>query len=133
MSKGVNKNFEMFNETKTSLNIDRLVFANMKSSVLKNEYNLNLIITEKKEIRRLNKIYRNTDKATDILSFPITDKDGEIFLCPEIIIREASRFDRNYENFTKFLFIHGLMHLKGFKHSSKMESEEIKIRNKFNV
>lgn len=129
----VNKNFEIFNKTKTNLNIDRLVFTNMKSSVLKNKYNLNLIIIGKKEIKELNKTYRNTDKATDILSFPITDKDGEIFLCPEIITKEASRFGRNYENFTKFLFIHGLMHLKGFKHSSKMEDEEIKIRKKFNV
>ena len=133
MTKGVNKNFEIFNKTKANSSIDELAFANIKSATLGNEYELNLIIVGKDEIRKLNKSYRNLDEGTDILSFPISEKEGEIFLCPEIALKEAPRFGRNYENFLKYLFIHGLAHLKGFKHSSKMESEETKIRNKFNV
>ena len=133
MTKGVNKNFEIFNKTKTNSPIDELVFANMKKTVLGNNYELSLVIVKKGEIRKLNKSYRNLDKATDILSFPISEKEGEIFLCPEIALKEAPRFGRNYENFLKYLFIHGLAHLKGFEHSSKMELEEGKIRNKFGV
>jgi ssRNA-specific RNase YbeY (16S rRNA maturation enzyme) len=36
-----------------------------------------------------------------------------------------------YPKLLKFLFIHGCLHLKGFKHSSKMEKEEKRIMNKF--
>ena len=133
MTKGVNKNFEIFNKTKTNSPIDELVFANMKKTVLGNNYELSLVIVKKGEIRKLNKSYRNLDKATDILSFPLSEKEGEIFLCPEIALKEAPHFGRNYENFLEYLFIHGLAHLKGFKHSSKMEFEEEKIRNKFGV
>jgi len=133
MTKGVNKNFEIFNKTKTNSPIDELVFANMKKTVLGNNYELSLVIVKKGEIRKLNKSYRNLDKATDILSFPLSEKEGEIFLCPEIALKEAPHFGRNYENFLEYLFIHGLAHLKGFEHSSKMELEEGKIRNKFGV
>lgn len=134
MTKAVKKkNFEIFNKTKTNSSIDELVFANMESAVLGNEYELSLVVVGKDEIRKLNKSYRNMDEVTDILSFPISDKEGEIFLCPEIALKEAPRFGRNYDNFIKYLFIHGLAHLKGFKHSSGMESEEKKIRNKFGV
>lgn len=134
MQKGVKKNnFKIFDKTKTNPSIDGLVFADMKEAVLGNEYELNLIVTLKDEMFKLNKDYRKLDETTDILSFPISEKEGEIFLCPEIALKEAPKFGRNYENFMKFLFIHGLTHLKGFEHSSKMESEEKKIRNKFEV
>ena len=134
MAKGVNKkNFEILNKTKTNSSIDELVFANMKSAVLGNDYELSLVIVGKNEIRRLNKSYRNVDEATDILSFTMSGKEGEIFLCPEIALKEAPRFGRSYDNFMEFLFIHGLTHLKGFEHSSKMESGEKKTRKKFGV
>lgn len=134
MKKGVKKNnFKIFNKTKTNPLIDELVFTAMKELVLGNEYELNLIITKKDEMLKLNRNYRKLNEMTDILSFPINEKEGEIFLCPEIALKEASKFGRNYENFIKFLFIHGLTHLKGLEHSSKMESEEEKIRKTFRV
>jgi probable rRNA maturation factor len=105
----------------------------MKKYVLGNGYELGLVFVEKEEIKKLNKQYREKNEATDILSFPLSDSEGEIFMCPEIASIKASEFERNYENFMKYLFIHGLTHLKGFEHSSKMESEEEKIRDKFGV
>ncbi|MBM2818185.1 MAG: hypothetical protein HW401_775 [Parcubacteria group bacterium] len=134
MTKGVKKNnFEIFNKTKTNPSIDGLVFANMKDEVLGKDYELSLVIIGKDEIRRLNNSHRKMNEATDILSFPLSKKEGEIFLCPEIALEESPRFGRSYENFIKYLFIHGLVHLKGFKHSSRMESKEKRIRNKFGV
>jgi ssRNA-specific RNase YbeY (16S rRNA maturation enzyme) len=44
-----------------------------------------------------------------------------------------AEFDRTYENFLVFLFIHGLVHLKGYDHGDKMEKVEIKFRKKFNI
>ena len=101
--------------------------------MLGNDYDLSLVFISKTEIRKINKSYRNIDKATDILSFPLGDNEGEILICQEIAAEEAPRFDRNYKNFLQFLFIHGLTHLKGFEHGDKMENEEKKIRKIFGV
>lgn len=133
MEKGVKKNFEISNKTKTNSLIEELVFTKIKETVLGNDYDLSLVIVGKNEMKKLNKSYGNKDQATDILSFPLSDKEGEIFICPEIAIKEAPRFGRSRENFIKYLFIHSLAHLKGFRHSGKMESEEKKIRDKFGV
>ena len=47
--------------------------------------------------------------------------------------KEAKKFDREFKNFIQFLFIHGCVHLKGFTHGSRMESEEVKFRKQFGV
>lgn len=145
MKKNSSKNkFEIFNKTKTNSLIDGLVFAKIKEAVLGDGYDLSLVVIGKNEMKKLNKSYRGADKVTDILSFPLSDKlphqklwsggkEGEIFICPEVAFKEAPRFGRSYENFMKYLFIHGLAHLKGLKHSDKMETEEKKIRDKFGV
>ena len=85
------------------------------------------------EIQKINKQNRNKNQPTDILSFPLTDTVGEIFLCLSEARKEAPKFDRNYENFVGFLVIHGLMHLKGFDHSSTMEDNEMIIRKEFGI
>lgn len=125
--------FEISNKIKTNLSIDRLVFAKMKESLLGEDYDLSLALVGKNEIKKLNKSYRGVNETTDILSFSLSDNEGEIFICPEIARKKAYYFDRSYDNFIKYLFIHALVHLKGFEHGSRMESEEKKIRKKFGV
>lgn len=128
------KTFEITSKSKTnSSSIDEFVFSSMKKRVLGHNYELSLVIIDKNRIKKLNKFYRGIDKPTDILSFPLSDNEGEIFICLEIARKEALNFNRSYDNFIKFLFIHGLVHLKGLKHSDKMENEEKKIRKIFKV
>lgn len=133
MKKNGSQTFEIIRKAKINSPIDELIFSKMKKAVLGNDYELSLVIIGKNEIRKLNNSYRSIDEPTDILSFPLTDKEGEIFICPEMAHKEAPNFNRDYDNFIKYLFIHGLTHLKGFNHSAKMEIEEKKIRNKFEV
>ncbi|MEK7463984.1 MAG: rRNA maturation RNase YbeY [Patescibacteria group bacterium] len=121
----------MTNTTKAKL--PRLAFADMKDAVLGKKYELSVIIVGKKEIQKLNKEYRDINKPTDILSFPLSDNFGEIYINPEMTKLEAKKFNRNYENFFGFLFIHGLTHLKGFDHGSTMESIEARFRKKFGI
>jgi ssRNA-specific RNase YbeY (16S rRNA maturation enzyme) len=45
----------------------------------------------------------------------------------------AKDFDRSYENFIYFLFIHGCVHLKGYDHGSTMERIEAKFRKEFGI
>ncbi len=73
------------------------------------------------------------NKPTNILSFPLDKKSGEIFITLSVAKKEAPNFDRTFSNFVAFLFIHGLMHLKGHDHSDTMERAESKLRKKFGI
>ncbi len=124
-------NFYITNTTKSKLpNFD---FVAMKEAILGKKYELSVIIVSKKEIQKLNNEYREINKPTDILSFPLSDSFGEMYINPEMTKLEAKKFDRDYENFFAFLFIHGLVHLKGFDHGSTMESIEVRFRKKFDI
>ena len=105
----------------------------MKNAVLGKKYNLTVAIVSSAHIKKLNLQFRNIDKPTDILSFPLSKTEGEIYINLAESKKEAVKFDRTYENFLAFLFIHGLVHLKGFDHGSTMERIEIKLRKKFKV
>jgi len=124
-------NFILNNITKAKL--PRLAFARMKDAVLGPEYELSLNIVSRDEIHGLNKKYRQIDRPTDILSFPLSDTEGEIYINLEEAAKESVMFDREPDNFLGFLFIHGLVHLKGHDHSDKMEEEEIKYRKQFAI
>lgn len=124
-------NFSIKNKTKGKLL--SLPFVQLKESILGEKYDLSLTFISKKEIHSINKKYRNVDSPTDILSFPLDKKSGEIFICQEIAKKKAPSFERNYSNFLTFLFIHGLVHLKGYDHGDKMEKVEKKYRKIFNI
>ncbi len=111
----------------------RLPFVDMKNAVLGEDYSLELTFCSPKQIQELNKRYRNIDKPTDILSFPLSEKEGEMFICLSESRKEAKKFEREFENFIGFLFIHGLTHLKGLDHGSTMERTERAIRLKFHI
>jgi probable rRNA maturation factor len=89
-------------------------------------------------IRRINKRYRSTDRATDVLSFAFGDDDllGEIYLSPRRAAAQAKRYGLTYQVETVRLFIHGFYHLLGYDHKTKagrkkMEKKEKTVFNKF--
>ncbi len=128
----INKdNFTLIKETRES--IPRVSFVEIKNEILGKKYALNLIITTPARMKELNTIYRDKEHATDILSFPISDTEGEMYISLEETKKMAPKFDRSFENFFAFLFIHGCTHLKGHDHGAIMEGIESKIRRKFNV
>src|ERR1035437_7797391 len=108
-------------------------FEKMAEKVLGKNYDLSLTIIDATEIKQLNKKYRNKNKPTDVLSFPLVENSGEIFLCLSEAKKEAPKFERTFDNFVAFLVIHGLVHLKGFDHSSTMESIEQTFRQDFQI
>ncbi len=117
-----------------------LPFQKIQEEILGKKYELSLVFIGDKLSRKLNKEYRKNlpagrqvDKPTNILTFPLSKSAGEIFINLNLAKKQAPKFDRNYTNFIGFLLIHGLVHLKGYQHSSKMEREEKKIRKIFNI
>jgi probable rRNA maturation factor len=108
-------------------------FKNIKNDILGKKYSLSIACVPEKKSKELNKKYRNKNKSTNILSFPLRQDEGEIILCPAVIRREAKNFGKTFDQFMGFLVIHGMLHLKGYDHGKKMEKEEEKYlsRTKF--
>ena len=116
-------NFTITNKTKN--NTPSVDFLSIKNAGLGQNYSLSLVFIGKKKSQELNLAYRGKNKPTNILSFPLDKKNGEIFITPSV----AKKDDFSIS----FLFIHGLMHLKGMTHSSTMEKAEAKLRKKFKI
>lgn len=119
--------------TKKAPRIDEVLFGRIKDEVLGKTYELDFRFIGKKRARTLNLKFRQKDYPTDILSFPIDESMGEIYIYPEKAKQKAKEFDRTYQNYLLFLLIHGLFHLKGFDHGSRMENEEARVRALFKV
>lgn len=102
--------------------VSREFFLKAKNDVLNRKYGLELIFIGEKKARFLNKKYRKKNYTPDILSFEIEKDLGEIYINLKEARKKSSDFDMSYENYLKFLFIHGLCHLKGMKHGSRMDS-----------
>lgn len=109
------------------------MFESIKNKVMDKPYSLSLVFIGKKRSRYLNRSSRDIDKPTDILSFPLSENSGEIFICPDVAEEKAPKYDRSINNFYGFIFIHGLFHLKGMEHGSRMEKSEESIRKHFNI
>jgi len=121
--------FSLINMTKGKL--PSLPFVALKEDILGKNYNLSIAFVDEKKSKELNKKYRNKNKPTNILSFSLSKKDGELILCPSVIKKEFKKFDRTLPKFIGFLVIHGMLHLKGYQHSSKMEEAEKKYDQKY--
>ena len=99
-------------------------FSAIKNDILGKNYSLSIAFVDEKKSKELNKRYRNKNKATNILSFPLHKNMGEIILCSEVIKKEAKKFGKTFDQFLGFLVIHGMLHLDGMEHSSRMEERE---------
>ncbi len=117
----------------TKVAIPSVPFAQMKEVILGKKYNLSLVFISNKKSKELNNSYRQKNNSTNVLSFPLDKKSGEIFITPEVAKKEAPKFGKNYTNFVGFLFIHGCLHLKGMEHGSTMETAEEKFQKKFRI
>ncbi len=118
------KKISVINKTKDKL--PSLSFVDLKNDILGKNYSLSIAFVNIKKSQEINKKYRNKDKPANILSFSLRKNEGEIIMCPEVIKKEAKNFDKTFRQFLNFLIIHGMLHLKGFKHGKKMKKLEKK-------
>ena len=108
-----------------------LPLEKIASSVLGSTYNLSVVFCGEKLSQRLNRTYRKKNKPTNVLSFPLSKNEGEIFLNLIRIKKEAKKEGLPLTGYLSYLFIHGLLHLKGHDHGSRMEAEEKRILKLF--
>ena len=91
-----------------------------------NQYEISLLITNDETIHLLNKEYRQKDKPTDVLSFPMEDEVmlGDIVISLDTAKNQAQEREIGLEREIAFLFIHGLLHLLGYDHETSVEDEK---------
>lgn len=111
--------------------IPSVPFLLIKEKILGKKYDLTVAFCSPSESQERNKEYRDKDYPTNILSFPLSKEEGEIYICLSTARRDAKKFDMSYEKFLYLLFIHGCLHLKGHDHGSTMEALENKYLEKF--
>ena len=107
-----------------------------------------ILIVDKEEIQNLNLNYRDKDKPTNVLSFPM-DLDegffqeepyplGDIIICAEVVKEEAIRDDKDYISHFAHMVVHGMLHLQGYDHEKDeeaaiMEGRETEILASLNI
>ncbi len=97
---------------------------------------VSLLLTDDEAVRHLNNQYRNSDEATNVLSFPgnhLGDAAaaggpivlGDIVLAYQTVAREASSCGLTLADHLSHLVAHGLLHLMGYDHQEKAEAEHM--------
>lgn len=102
---------------------------------------IQITLTNPKNIRKFNKEYRNIDKATDVLSFPMFEKEeldlkienkdfshedilGDMVISIEQVYEQAKEYGHSFERELSYMVVHSFYHLMGYDH---IEEDDKKI------
>lgn len=95
----------------------------LKKEGLKDNYEVGLTYVSKDEIKDLNREYRDIDKVTDVLSFPLIEDFlsdetllGDVVISYEVAEEQAKDYGHSLEREIMFLFTHSILHLLGYDH-----------------
>jgi probable rRNA maturation factor len=108
-----------------------LPFVYIKNAILGERYELGVSFLSAQKQKQINFQTRGINKTTNILSFPLSKNSGEIIFDLSKVKKDSHLFDMTYPKFLKYLFIHGLLHLKGMDHGAIMERQEQKFLKMF--
>lgn len=127
---------ELDNRTDKIYDLDRL--TQIADALTTEE--IELILTDNDEIAAINREFRNIDKATDVLSFPSDPFPGaplgSIVISVDKVHSVSEELGHSEDDEIALLFIHGLLHLKGFDHeidSGEMRNKEVELIEKFHL
>ena len=107
---------------------------------------MSITLTTEEQIHKLNKEYRNVDKPTDVLSFPMFEKEeidsiiknrekrlvneplGDIIISIKQVELQAKEYGHSFERELSYMLVHGFYHLMGYDHIE--EKDKIIMRPK---
>lgn len=111
---------------------------------------VNIECTDEGHIKEINKEYREIDKVTDVLSFPMFEKEeleanafdniilGDIIICIQRVKEQAIEYGHSFEREFMYMVVHGMFHILGYDHEIDedkkiMREKEEKILSMFNI
>lgn len=126
--------------------VKKVISQCFKEEKLENsKLTITITLTTPENIQKINKEYRNIDKATDVLSFPMFEKDelnkkiqkkdfkyedilGDIVISIERVEEQAREYEHSFEREFSYMLVHGFYHLMGYDHIQ--EKDKIIMRPK---
>ena len=121
---------------KMKMLIRRAILATLEYENVTEDSEVSITFCDDERIRELNKKFRNIDKSTDVLSFPLFDEEspdnfvseldcmlGDIVISLERAKAQAEEFGHSYERETAFLAVHSVLHLLGYDHEISEEDD----------
>jgi probable rRNA maturation factor len=109
----------------------------------KNLY-MNIILTTPANIRKANNEYRKIDKETDVLSFPMFEKDeiekidgmhkealGDCIISLERVSEQAIEYGHSFERELSYMVVHSFYHLMGYDHMNDTEKKVMREKEEF--
>ncbi len=117
----------------------------LEENLSKTNLYISVTLTNPENIRRLNNEYRNIDKETDVLSFPMFEKEeiieiiskqsydvedvlGDIVISIERVKEQAIEYGHSFERELAYMVVHGFYHLMGYDHIK--EEDKVEMRPK---
>lgn len=135
---------ELTNEQSLALpdNIEQLIEDCAKGALeeeaISDDAELSVTFTDNENIRILNNEYRNIDRETDVLSFPLGDENGfevnpdndaillgDIVISVEKAMAQSEEYGHSFRREVAFLLTHSLFHLLGYDHITPEEEKEM--------
>lgn len=113
--------------------VRRAVGATLRYEDYTRPCEVSVTFTDNEKIHELNKEYRNVDRPTDVLSFPLFDDDfgddeaialGDVVLSLEKADAQAKEYGHSFERECAFLVVHSVLHLLGYDHETSAEDEK---------
>ncbi len=100
------------------------------------ESELSILITNDEQVRQLNRIYRNVDKATDVLAFAMNEGEaaglhanilGDVVVSADTARVQAERANRDVLSEATMLIAHGILHLLGWDHDTPAKDRKMRV------
>ena len=123
---------------KLKMLVRRAVETTLDYEQYENPIEVSVTFTDNEGIRELNRKFRNIDRPTDVLSFPLFDYTGEseeppvdefVVMLGDIVIsleqakKQAEEFGHSFEREAAFLTVHSMLHLLGYDHEAGGDEE----------
>ncbi|NLX61377.1 MAG: rRNA maturation RNase YbeY [Tissierellia bacterium] len=100
------------------------------------DYEISISFVNNEEIRELNRLYRNVDRETDVLSFPMeeglvqTNMLGDIVISLEKALEQSVEYGHSLKREVIYLIVHSMLHLLGYDHMTEEEKRAMREREK---
>ena len=117
--------------------IDKLLTFAKEQEQIDSDAELSVTFVDKTEIQEINKIYRDKDKVTDVISFALEEDEpeiigldmprvlGDIIICTDVAQEQADSYGHSFERELGFLALHGFLHLLGYDHIDEEDEKEM--------
>lgn len=110
-----------------------------EEGLLDSKLYISVILTNPDEIQKINREYRKVDKATDVLSFPMYERDeikdlnkeieepiGDVIISLEKVKEQADEYGHSFERELSYMLVHGFYHLMGYDHIEESDKKEMR-------